>query len=143
MRHRYLAALCISFALMLPIARVVRDEMSSHPLPQAQTPAVFVDSAVRSDDLVVAFTDDFSTNPNSGGRWVMTTYRSQGDLHAEAAWDATKRTLYLTRAVASRGTALFANYPLATPRWRASFRYRNETPGGQRLARLKVVGDQI
>jgi len=122
MRLRFLAALCTSFALVLSVTQAALGEMGSHLLLQPERPAAFNGLTVRSDNLVSAFADDFSVNPSSSGRW--TIYRTQGDLNAEASWDATAQTLYLTRAVASRGTALFANYPLTTPRWRASFRYR-------------------
>jgi hypothetical protein len=113
-----LITLATMLALILPTGSMATDHITRPP--------AFEDTTLRSDGLVVAFADDFSVNPNSGGRW--TIHRAQGDPSAEASWGATEQTLYLTRPVASRGTALFANYPLTTPRWRVSFRYRNERP---------------
>ncbi len=68
------------------------------------------------------FTDDFSTDPNSNGKW--TIFRRQGDLNQEGYWDASKQTWYLTRPKPNLAIAAFANYELTAKIWKVDFKYR-------------------
>jgi len=71
-----LITLATMLALILPTGSMATDHITRPP--------AFEDTTLRSDGLVVAFADDFSVNPNSGGRW--TIHRAQGDPSAEASW---------------------------------------------------------
>ena len=70
----------------------------------------------------LAFYDDFSTNPNSNGKW--TVFRRQGNVNEEGYWDATGQTWYLTRPRSDLAIAAFANYELTTTVWKVTFKYR-------------------
>jgi murein DD-endopeptidase MepM/ murein hydrolase activator NlpD len=77
-------------------------------------------------DPILAFSDDFSSDPNTSGRWSV--HRFSEDPANEVSWDAGAGQLYLTRAVAGTGVAMFAEYDLAATKWNAAFRFR--TGGG-------------
>lgn len=79
-------------------------------------------------ELTLAFSDDFSTDPNTNGQW--TIRRNMGDPMTEAAWAPVARTWRLTRAALYRGVAVFANYELTATTWKAEFRYRASKLGG-------------
>ncbi|WP_457549944.1 DUF2341 domain-containing protein [Archaeoglobus sp.] len=66
------------------------------------------------------FEDNFSTNPNTNGKWIV--YRYSNDPNNEFWWDSTKGWVYLTKAVNNKGSFAFANvrgYPI-----RVEFRYK-------------------
>ena len=63
------------------------------------------------------FEDDFSTNPNTNGKWRI--YRYYGSSYQEGYWSGSD--FYLTRNVDSRSCAAFANFDLIVTKWRAEF----------------------
>jgi hypothetical protein len=66
------------------------------------------------------FSDDFATSPLTNGKW--TVARSG---NPRAAHDASGQSFYLTQVGGDMsGISMFANTPLETRRWEASFRYR-------------------
>src|SRR5213083_2427975 len=73
------------------------------PTPSGAVPPV-------GPNYTLVFTDDFSTDPNSNGKW--TIFRRQGDLNQEGYCDASKQTWYLTRPKLNLAIAAFANYEL-------------------------------
>jgi len=80
-------------------------------------------------NYTMAFSDDFSTDPNSNGKW--TVFRRQGDLNNEGYWSASAQAWFLTRQHQDLATAAFANYELTATTWKVDFRYRvNNGPGG-------------
>jgi len=86
-------------------------------------PSVAVSSVTLSpDDGTIVFSDNFSTDPNTSGRW--TIHRYADDSSNETSWDSENKVLYLTRAVGPRATAMFADYQLESTQWQASFRYK-------------------
>ena len=86
------------------------------------------DGQQSSSPMTLVFADDFSTDPNTNGRW--TIHRYANDLDNEAFWDATNQTWHLTGAHDYLGVAVFANYELTATDWRAEFRYRVTKDGG-------------
>jgi hypothetical protein len=68
------------------------------------------------------FSDDFSTDPNNNGKWLI--FRRTNDLINEAYWDATNQYMYLTRLSSYEAAAIFANYELAARKWEVKFRYK-------------------
>jgi len=59
------------------------------------------------------FEDDFSTNPNTNGKWVV--FRYSNDPYNEFWWDSANGLIYLTKAVNNKGSFAFANvrgYPI-------------------------------
>ena len=70
----------------------------------------------------LAFSDDFSTNPNRNGQW--TVFRRQGDPNREGSWDPIEQVWYLTRQhPQDLATAAFANYELTATSWKVDFKY--------------------
>ena len=80
------------------------------PLPPAQP------------HYTLVFSEDFSTDPNSNGKW--TVFRRQGNLNEEGYWDAMSQTWYLTRQENNLAIAAFANYELTATIWKVKFKYR-------------------
>jgi hypothetical protein len=77
----------------------------------------------------LAFSEDFSTDPNSNGKW--TVFRRQNDFTAEGYWDATAKDWYLTTRKYDLATAAFANFELTATVWKVTFRYKVDNgPGG-------------
>ena len=79
----------------------------------------------------LAFSDDFSTNPNRNGQW--TVFRRQGDPNREGSWDPIEQVWYLTRQhPQDLATAAFANYELTARVWKVNFNYKvdNGPEGG-------------
>jgi hypothetical protein len=74
----------------------------------------------RSD--AIAFSDDFTTDPNTNGLW--TIHRYTDDPVNEASWDIEDGVLFLVRPAFYKGAAMFANYELTSQVWRARFRYK-------------------
>ena len=75
------------------------------------------------EQSTAVFYDDFSTDPNTSGRWSIHRLHT-GDTNNEASWDSTNQVLYLTRETTWRAVAMFANYQLTTTCWEAQFRYK-------------------
>jgi hypothetical protein len=88
------------------------------------------DTAANHDSsaLTLAFSDDFSTNPNTNGQW--TIHRYVGDPNTEAVWDSSRQAFDLILPATYRSVAAFANYELTATTWKAEFRYRAGKLGG-------------
>jgi hypothetical protein len=86
------------------------------------------------------FADGFATNPDTSGQW--TIYRKTPDTANEASWDAGAGTLYLTRPVGDRATAIFANHALTEHSWNATFKYRTGG-GGSALINPLLTGTPL
>jgi len=56
---------------------------------------------------VYDFYDDFSTDPNTNGKWIV--FRHQKDTSTEFVWDSTNKFVYLIKPAQSRGVAAFLN----------------------------------
>ena len=74
------------------------------------------------------FSDDFSTDPATSGKWTLVT--SGTPL---TAYDSAGQTFYLTQMggysnYSGGGVYMLANTPLKTHRWEATFRYRISNP---------------
>src|SRR5262249_44662734 len=77
----------------------------------------------------LVFSEDFSTDPNSNGKW--TVFRRQNNINEEGKWDAPTQTWYLTTKFNDLATAAFANYELTATTWKVDFRYKVDNgPGG-------------
>jgi len=111
----------------IPTARVqiTSQSIESNPLALPQ--------------FVTAISENFSTDPNTNGKWGINHHNS--DLSNEAPWDSTNQTLYLTRAVGGIGVAAFADYQLIETEWEAQFRYKAGGGSGNGMIRLNVVDD--
>lgn len=94
--------------------------ISDTSIPPKNTQTIF--AAKNAAAITTAFSDSFSTNPNTNGQWLI--YRSASDLNNEAFWDSSGQNLYLTRAAGWKASAMFANYQLTSTRWEAQFRYK-------------------
>src|SRR5262249_20569738 len=78
--------------------------------------------------FVLAFSDDFSTDPNTNGQWMIHHY--DGRRNSQSVWDSAARAWHLTRPVGGIGLAVFANYELTATTWKAQFDYRAARLGG-------------
>lgn len=67
------------------------------------------------------FTEDFSTNPYSNGRWQIFRQNYDSGIWANGEF-------YLTRDIRWQSSIMFAYYSLTAKTWEATFRYRS---GGQ------------
>lgn len=76
-------------------------------------------SSVRAETTL--FSEDFSTNPNTNGKWTVVQSGAPNSTH-----DATSQSFYLTRVGGYSGGGIYmlAKTPLKTRKWEASFRYR-------------------
>ena len=81
-----------------------------------------------SPGLTLAFSDDFSTDPNTNGLW--TIHRYVDDRNTEAVWDSSRQAFDLILPATYRAVAVFANYELTATTWKAEFRYRAGKLGG-------------
>jgi hypothetical protein len=82
-------------------------------------------SASDGDAVFIKY-DDFSSNPNSNGKWS-DIYRYGGDTTREFNWSSGSQSLFLTRSTAVNlgGGATFATIdPAWENGWAMSFRYR-------------------
>jgi len=70
-------------------------------------------TSLSNGDATFEFFDDFETNPNSNGKWII--YRETNDATNECFWDSTNKLFYLTKAVGGKGCMAFfqnqINYP--------------------------------
>ena len=80
---------------------------------------LLVDLSVAVAQSLSDFTDTFSENPNTSGRWSI--HRRNSDPFNEANWNQSLGIWYLTRAVDGRAVAVFANYELSATKWIAQF----------------------
>ena len=100
-----------------------------HPPAVRATPAnKDVGQSFDGPPMTLVFSDDFSTDPNSNGKWSV--HRYADDSNGEAVWDTMAKTWHLTRPTVSRAAAVFANYELTATEWKAQFRYRVGKLGG-------------
>ena len=79
-----------------------------------------VNSESNFSEVFNLFEDDFSTDPNTNGKWIV--FRYSNDPNNEFWWDSTNGWVYLTKAVNSKGSFAFANvrgYPI-----KVEFRFR-------------------
>jgi hypothetical protein len=97
------------------------------PAARAVTPDQITEENAETPSLLLVFSDDFSTDPNTNGQW--TIHRYDNDPRTEAVWDL-REHWHLTRAAGDKGVAVFANYELTATTWRAKFRYRASQLGG-------------
>jgi len=70
----------------------------------------------------IDFQDDFSTNPNTNGKWSI--FRYANDSNYEAYWSAGEGNWYLTRNSGDKAAAVFAKYELKAQRWQAKFNFK-------------------
>jgi hypothetical protein len=72
-----------------------------------------VSSESNFSEVFDLFEDDFSTNPNTNGKWIV--YRYSNYPYNEFWWDSTNGWVYLTKAVNNKGSFAFTNvrgYPI-------------------------------
>jgi hypothetical protein len=96
--------------------------LSPSILAAEPTPAGGAPAPPAEPNYTLVFSDDFSTNPNSNGKW--TVFRRQGNPNEEGYWDPASATWYLTRQQANLAIAAFANYELTAKIWKVNFKYR-------------------
>ncbi|MBK7782860.1 MAG: hypothetical protein IPJ58_19185 [Ardenticatenia bacterium] len=84
-----------------------------------------IDDVVRAQGapLVTVFSDDFSTDPNTSGKWRIVN-RFAGDLDKEVVWDLDAKTAFLTKASDAKAGVMVADYQLTSKLWEATFRFR-------------------
>lgn len=85
---------------------------------------VFVAAAPKAfaSDGQVLFADDFSTNPNTSGKW---TIRKDYSDPYTGIWDSLLQAFYLTTVSGGcTGINMLANVDLAAKKWEASFKYK-------------------
>jgi hypothetical protein len=111
MNTNYLTKLlCLALSSGLITTRLFAVE----PTPASKPPPV--------PAYTLVFSDDFSTDPNSNGKWKI--FRRQNVLTKEGYWNSTEQDWYLTTQSPNLATAAFANYELTAKTWKVDFRYR-------------------
>ncbi len=113
--HNKLSLLALVSFLLLASQALATDPASVLPTPpEAPLP--------KAKPMTLVFSDDFSANPNSSGKW--TCFRRQNDLNNEGAYNSTEQCWDLTHNKVNLALAAFANYELKSHVWKAQFRYR-------------------
>jgi len=80
-------------------------------IPASGTKTIFIyygnstQTSVANPSAVFIFFDNFSSDPNTNGKWVV--YRYAGDASNEFVWDSTNRRVYLTKATSNLGVMAF------------------------------------
>lgn len=105
-----LIALCLTSAAVAPALWSAEPTPSSKDAPPVQR------------NYTLVFSDDFTTNPNTNGKW--TVFRRQNNINAEGYWDPTSLSWYLTTQKNDLATAAFANYELTATIWKVDFKYK-------------------
>jgi len=80
-------------------------------IPASGTKTIFIyygnstQTSVANPSAVFIFFDNFSSDPNTNGKWVV--YRYAGDASNEFVWDSTNRRVYLTKATSNLSVMAF------------------------------------
>ena len=112
-----------TLSLTLITVTIASSLFAAEPTPSEKT------APPAQPNYTLVFSDDFSTDPNTNGKW--TVFRRQGDLSKEGFWSSSAQAWFLTRQSLNLATAAFANYELTATTWKVDFRYKvNNGPGG-------------
>src|SRR5688572_4988412 len=86
------------------------------------SPQVKTASATPAQQGSIVFSDDFSTDPNTNGKWRFSRGHPT-EAYGEGFWDSTNQFLFLTGQAEYSAVAMLANYALTSKTWEAEFNY--------------------